>query len=299
MKCLNCKKENFETKKVRFPFEMKGMQLEVIVPAQVCSNCNEPVMDSVQMNVLRKESADEYKKAKGLLTSVEIINFRQKLKMSQSEFARYMNVGEASIKRWETYFIQDESQDEHIRIKCDQELASLNALEVAWKNTPADEKSGNKLFRVDLFANVVLFLLPVFKSPLFLLKALFYVDFLHFRRTDKGITGARYVRLDYGPCPDQYQNLFKHLISKGYIKENGKHDYVQLREPDLKLFDDVEIETLKMVKVFAEKHGEKKLFELSHKEAAFEKTAPFTEMISYKHAKTLLFPNQEQKKERR
>jgi DNA-binding transcriptional regulator YiaG len=76
-------------------------------------------MDSGQMNQLRKISADEYRKKHGLLTSAEITQYRKRLDMSQIQFAEYLNVGEASIKRWETFFIQDKIQDDHIRLKCD------------------------------------------------------------------------------------------------------------------------------------------------------------------------------------
>lgn len=288
MKCHKCKNEQFKNMKMRFPFEMRGKQLEVIVPAFVCTTCNEPSMDSEQMNVLRRESADAYKKSCGLLTSTEIANFRKRLGMTQSEFAKYLSVGEASIKRWETYYIQDESQNDHIRLKCDQDMACLNALEVSWKNTPADDKSGNKSFRIDLFTNVVLFLLPTFKSPLFLLKAIFYVDFLHYKNTGKGITGARYVRLEYGPCPDQFRTLLNYLISSGKIKETWSHDLEPMKETELRLFDDSEIETLKKIRVVGEEKSPKKLYELSHEEQAFKKTAPIVELISYEHAKTLL-----------
>jgi hypothetical protein len=52
------------------------------------------------------------------LTSEEIINYRALLGMSQVAFANYLKVGEASIKRWETYFVQDVVQDDHIRFRC-------------------------------------------------------------------------------------------------------------------------------------------------------------------------------------
>ena len=47
--------------------------------------------------------------------------------MSQAAFANYLKVGEASIKRWETYFVQDVVQDDHIRLKCDEAYAEVNA----------------------------------------------------------------------------------------------------------------------------------------------------------------------------
>ena len=70
------------------------------------------------MSHLRKGSADAYRKKHGLLTSEEIVNFRSLFGMSQAAFANYLKVGETSVKRWETYFVQDADQDEHIRAYC-------------------------------------------------------------------------------------------------------------------------------------------------------------------------------------
>lgn len=120
MKCLKCNKTQFIEQKVRFTPEIKGETLEVLVPCMVCENCESPFMDTKQMSVLRRYSADKYKENHNLLTSSQIIAYREELRMSQSVFARYLGVGEASVKRWETYYIQDTSQNELIRLKCDE-----------------------------------------------------------------------------------------------------------------------------------------------------------------------------------
>ena len=82
--------------------------------------CQTPLMDGEQMNVLRRSAADKYRKQYNLLISEEIIKCRASLGMSQTAFANYLKVGEESIKRWETYFVQDVVQDDHIRLKCNE-----------------------------------------------------------------------------------------------------------------------------------------------------------------------------------
>jgi putative zinc finger/helix-turn-helix YgiT family protein len=126
MKCLKCNSEKFKREKARFHPELKGEVLDVTVPAFICEKCQTPLMDSKQMNILRKGAADEYRKKHGLLTSSDIIAYRNDLGLSQKAFAEYLHVGEASIKRWETCFVQDASQDELIRLKCDQSKAEVN-----------------------------------------------------------------------------------------------------------------------------------------------------------------------------
>jgi len=172
-------------------------------------------------------------------------------------------------------------------LKCDEGVATLNALEVRWKKEPASILSGNRAFNFELFRNAFLYLVGIYKSPLFMNKALFYVDFLNFRNHKKSLTGMRYVRLEYGPCPDQYQALVAKLIEDGNVKKRG-HNLQKLKEANLDLFDDDEKATLSAILDIGKSESAKYLYDLSHDENAFTKTAPFIEVISYKYAKDLL-----------
>jgi putative zinc finger/helix-turn-helix YgiT family protein len=286
MKCLNCDCEKFESKNIRFTPEIKGEEVEVVVPSFVCSKCQTPLMDGEQMNGLRRSAADKYRKKHKLLTSEEIIHYRAALGMSQSAFASYLKVGEASIKRWETYFVQDVVQDDHIRLKCDEAYAELNALEVHWKSQPSDIYSGNRPFCLELFKQTVRYLIKFTKSPLFLNKALFYADFKHFQQYGMSITGARYVHLEYGPCPDQFQNIYQLFLSKNVLITGGHHALKSPEKPDLSVFSDSEIEILEFVGQVASKDGGRKLLKVSHEEQAFKKTEPL-QLISYAYSKEL------------
>jgi putative zinc finger/helix-turn-helix YgiT family protein len=286
MKCLNCDSEKFETKNIRFNPEIKGEEVEVIVPSYVCTECQTPLMDSEQMNLLRRRAADKYRKKHHLLTSEAIINYRASLGMSQAAFANYLKVGEASIKRWETYYVQDVVQNDHIRLKCDEAYAELNALEVHWKSHSSDIYSGNRSFCLELFKQAVRYLIGFTKSPLFLNKALFYSDFKHFQLHGVSITGARYVHLEYGPCPDQFQNIYKLFLSNGVLISAGHHALKSTTKPDLSVFSDSEKEVLELIAQLSGKDGGKKLLKASHEEQAFKKTEPL-QLISYHLSKDL------------
>lgn len=85
--------------------------------------------DNDQMNALSMAASNEYRKRHGLLTSSEIEGYRKRLGMTQQEFAGFLKVGIASIKRWEGVAIQDAAMDQLIRISCDpkaQEEAAWN-----------------------------------------------------------------------------------------------------------------------------------------------------------------------------
>ena len=286
MKCLKCNCTEFRTKKIRFSPVLKGEIVEVLLPAYVCNECEEPLMDSKQMNALRKAAADKYRSNHDLLTSQEIVAFRKNFKMSQTEFARHLKVGEASIKRWETYYIQDESQDEHIRLKSDEVSAESNALNMHWKNSLKDIYSGHRKFNFELFKNVVLSLVKHCKSPLFINKALFYVDFLHYKNYGISLTGSRYITLDYGPCPDQFQMAFEYLERQGILKRTHRYNLAASVNVDQSVFDDQELETMNTVVKLVKQDGGRRLYKLSHEEVAFKKT-PFAHPISYKYADKL------------
>ena len=286
MKCLKCNSAKFSTKKIRFNPEIKGEVVEVLLPSFICNECGETLMNTEQMNALRKVAADKYKNNNGLLTSSEIVALRKNLNMSQSEFADYLKVGKASIKRWETYFVQDEGQDEHIRLKCDEASAEFNALNMYWNNMPIDIFNGYRKFNYELFKNVVLALLKFCKSPLFINKALFYVDFLHFKKNGRGLTGSRYIRLEYGPCPDQFQRMFQLLENSEIVSKNGKYDLVANQQTDFSVFDDRELETLNEVLGHVQKDGGRNLYSLSHEEEAFNESF-FAMPISYEYAAKL------------
>lgn len=286
MKCLNCDGKKFENKNCRFTPEIKGEEVEVIVPALVCSHCGAPLMDDEQMNHLRKIAADVYRKNHGLLTSEEIIRFRSMFGMSQTAFANYLKVGEASIKRWETYFVQDIGQDEHIRLKCDEAYAEFSALNVEWKSHPPDTYSGKRRFSWELFKQAVLYLIKYTKSPLFLNKALFYADFKHYKLFGVGITGARYAHLEYGPCPKRYEMLFEFMLRENLLAHVGGHNLKPTIQADLSVFDDSEKEVLESIAKLAESDRGQKLLELSHKEDAYKNSQSMS-LISYEYAKTL------------
>lgn len=286
MKCLNCDGSTFVEKNINIKTKYSDESLEVVVPAQVCKHCGESLMDSRQMNILRQAAADKYREIHGLLTSKKISELRKKMDMSQRQFAEYLGVGEASIKRWETYYAQEVAMDEHIKLKCDKQFAEENAFNVSLATQESDQFSGNRDFSEEKFSNAVLALIETCKSPLYINKALFYLDFLNYKKYGVSVTGSRYAKLDYGPCPNDYRVLFKRMIDKGYIKESKGHELIALTNINKSIFDDNEIETLSEIIKITKKDSGKKLYNLSHEEDAYTKSSMWN-LISYNYSKKL------------
>jgi len=230
-------------------------------------------MDHKQMNHLRRAASDKYREDHNLLTSHQLIEHRERLGMSQLHFANYLNVGEASIKRWETYFIQEASHNDHIRIKCDQAYAESNLLTLQSRSEQADIYNGEKKFSFSLFKQLEATLTQKLDACSdYLNKLYFYSDFLHFKRHKKGITGIKYVPLKYGPCPYQYRLYSKitHPIPHG----------VGFDSQEKQTIDDI-------CGYYIQNGGGQKICELSRKEKAYLETNEDA-FISYKHAHDLL-----------
>lgn len=277
MNCLECLGTDFEIQKIRLSFKIKNQSVEVVLPCSVCRSCSRPLMEAAQMNILRQAASDVYREKNGLLTSKQIIKYRERLKMSQTAFAHYLSVGEASVKRWESYHIQDCSQDDHIRIKCDIVAAQNNHAFLLSGGEDPNIYNGNRQFSSDFTDNIRLYLnYNVSPQNISCINKLhFYIDFLHFKNYGRSITGCKYVPLKYGPCP-----FISDLFTASKLEDHR-------RSCTLDLFDDQEQNTINRVCELYIGIGEKNFSEMTRKEKGYLDTNE-PDFISYKYAKDLL-----------
>jgi len=131
MICLVCDTELRE-QLADMPVEVKGESLTIKdFNALVCPSCGFKTIRGSDMTEYMKLAADTYRRKGGLLTSEEIRSRRQFLGMSQEKFASYLEVGTASIKRWELGQIQDKGMDHLIRLVTSLEEAKQNYLRLS------------------------------------------------------------------------------------------------------------------------------------------------------------------------
>ena len=133
MTCIQCSKGKMRPGLANIDATVKGETLPVSCTAMVCGRCGFHVLAPEQVDAYTVASADEYRRRHGLLTTREIQGFRRSLGMTQQEFADYLPVGVASVKRWELGQIQDRALDELMRVKCDR----AHCLSVLQKLRPA------------------------------------------------------------------------------------------------------------------------------------------------------------------
>jgi len=100
-----------------FDVEVDGMQ---------CPACGCQTMNAAQGEAMTQAVSAAYRERHGLLSEWDILRRRESASMTQAEFAAYLGVGVASVKRWEAGQIQDKAMDELIRLKTDPAAAREN-----------------------------------------------------------------------------------------------------------------------------------------------------------------------------
>jgi hypothetical protein len=156
-----------------------------------------------------------------------------------------------------------------------------------------DEFSGYRKLDSQKLFNAILFFSVGGQLKTKLNKLLFYADFKHFKEYSVSITGARYVHLQYGPVPDDYDYYFAELSREHYlgVEEEVLGNYTGFKcvtrvEPDLGAFDQSERDVLQQVINYFREFGSAEIMKFSHEEAAYTSTME-GETISYLHAENL------------
>ncbi len=126
MKCMECGKGRMRRQVTRVAHEIRGLAFEVVGEALVCGHCGFQMIPNDLIAEHGRLTDRAYREAAGLLSPEEIRAARERLKMSQHEFACYLGVGEASVKRWELGALQEKSSDNLIRLTTNPESAKKN-----------------------------------------------------------------------------------------------------------------------------------------------------------------------------
>jgi putative zinc finger/helix-turn-helix YgiT family protein len=101
----------------------RGETFHVVAETTKCVHCGFPIVGDADADRLVVATWNAYRSKHNLLFPDEIKERRKRVKMSQEEFAKFLGVGVASVKRWEGGLVQDKSSDNLIRAKTDEVLA--------------------------------------------------------------------------------------------------------------------------------------------------------------------------------
>lgn len=125
MKCVKCGSA-LEKRLADIPGEIKGEKFVVKMEGLGCTSCDFATVRGTDMPEFMRRLADEYRSHHDLLTSSQIRERRTALGMTQAEFAEYLGVGIASVKRWELGQIQDASMNRLLVLLTDEQQALVN-----------------------------------------------------------------------------------------------------------------------------------------------------------------------------
>jgi putative zinc finger/helix-turn-helix YgiT family protein len=244
----------------------RGKEFVVETEGFECPTCKIKTATIKQSAKTQKAISNAYKCAEGLLTSDEIRKYRKELNLTQQALADQIRVGVASIKRWEKGLIQSKSMDEALRreLQC---------------RTFESNYTGNREFSIPRIKLVLSYLesrmgkqlLKKDDKMLFASKYLWYADMVAYRDSGKGMTGATYARLPYGPQLNNYRDLIDD------IKNANMAEAEPLSPEEKRILDNI-------AKVFPEEYM---AYDAAHREIVWQrmtngKIIPYSEAIELK-----------------
>jgi putative zinc finger/helix-turn-helix YgiT family protein len=197
-----------EAEKLKKKMTFKGVELAIEADAYVCARCGFEAGTIESAGAVQRAIAEAYRLKTGRLTSGEIKRLREAKGLTQHDLADRMQVGIASIKRWETGVVQSKSMDQALRshLQGDCECADV---------------SGNRPFsipRIKLVAKMFeqalgKRLLKKADRWLFAAKYIWYGDMVAMRELGRSMTGATYAALPYGPQLNNYRDLLDDIMA--------------------------------------------------------------------------------------
>lgn len=267
---MNCPNEHGKMLLKNKPKEMtfRNKRIKYTARHYVCPECGIEVDDVALAAENQRKIADAYREAANLLSSDEIVTGRKKLKWSQEQLARAMNVGIASVKRWETGQIQTKPMDGILR-------------RVLSGNTPVcNPFSGNRMLSLPRIKRVLnrfsdLLGRDMLKTDsndklLYEAKYVWYADMISFRETGQSMTGGTYARLPQGPQLNNYNELIP------MIRESDETEAAPLTGHELRIIT-------RIAQTFPDNQ---KIYRAVHNEKAY-KTRKNGELIPYMDAECI------------
>jgi putative zinc finger/helix-turn-helix YgiT family protein len=331
--CPNCEEWTDATLGVeKEVYNVRGEPVEIEAEVTICQKCNTKVFDEEQDSQNLEKAYRYYRDKHKLLPPDEIRTIREKYGLSQRALSRLLGWGEITIHRYENGAIQDNVHDSLLRLienpqnmqkfleanrnklpsyttarlekriasflQEDKEQAFQTSFERLVSHQHMDLTSGFKEYDLEKLKNMILYLVNHLGNVLEtkLNKLLWYCDFLHYKETSVSITGSQYIRLPYGPVPDNYERIIgimqPKLLDKDEIPFNTKEgmvlgkQFTALVKPDRSIFSEQEIKVMNFIADTFSDYTSTGIMNKSHQETAYKKCKD-GDIISYEYAKDL------------
>lgn len=266
--CEVCGRE-VETKIItrREIFNVCGEDIEVDAQVMVCAECGEELFNEELDSATLINAYNEYRRRHKLLLPEEIRKIREQYGLSQRSFAKLLNWGDKTIRRYENGAVQDRAHNslllflrepENMRTYLTENEVALDEKQVAKLLDTVDKLEEDTDFRVgrryfDLFFSripceengfkgfdyeklcaMVLFFAHksagLLKTKL--MKLLNYSDMIFYKENGISISGLKYAHLPYGPVPDNFDMILGKMaadhIAHIEVSYDGAYEYHQV-----------------------------------------------------------------------
>lgn len=326
--CISCMEEH-EVQQIEILEEniFKGKRVQYPAKYEYCPNTDLYTATNKMMDENDVSLKDVYRESMGFLTSKEIKAIREKYGVSQKDFSKILGWGAATITRYENHQVQDSAHDDILRkvsedpkwfidlLKRSKDKLSekaynkylkkaseeyyvnrngylKNSLEASYARFEGDSSfTGNQQLNVSKAVEVINYLALKVKElhKVKLMKMLWYIDFLNYKKEKKSITGLVYSALPMGAVPEGHEALLQlEGINYNEMQYNENIGYKFYPAPGfhVKELSNSEIETIDEVIRHFQDSSANEIVERMHQEEAYKKTELF-QPISYEHAENL------------
>ena len=241
--CEVCERE-VETKIItrNQVFNVCGEDIEIAAQVMVCAECGEELFNEELDSATLINAYNEYRRRHKLLLPEEIRKIREQYGLSQRSFAKLLNWGDKTIRRYENGAVQDRAHNslllflrepENMRTYLTENEVALDEKQIArlletvekleqdtdfrvgrryfdlfFSKIPCEE-NGFKGFDYEKLCAMVLFFAHksagLLKTKL--MKLLNYSDMIFYKENGLSISGLKYAHLPYGSVPDNFDMI--------------------------------------------------------------------------------------------
>lgn len=219
-----------------------GEDIEVDAQVMVCAECGEELFNEELDSATLINAYNEYRRRHKLLLPEEIRRIREQYGLSQRSFAKLLNWGDKTIRRYENGAVQDRAHNslllflrepENMRTYLTENEVALDEKQIRrlletvekleqdtdfrvgrryfdlfFSRVPCEE-NGFKGFDYEKLCAMVLFFAHksagLLKTKL--MKLLNYSDMIFYKENGLSISGLKYAHLPYGPVPDNFDMI--------------------------------------------------------------------------------------------
>ena len=319
MICDICGSTETYVKNHHHVYTIKGKEITFNSERRFCSKCNNLVYDNKLDNIASKKAIQTYNDKYGL-DKEKIVELRKKYNLSLELFSKIIGCAKKTLISYEkgtsipndsyltiikslisnpsliSNYIEVNKQQftdkEYNRINSKLSSFLKNNTKQLFLNEECELSEYNGYTKLDKnkVYNVILYLIDESISKTKLLKEMFYVDFLFYKKSCKSLTGLEYCKLPYGPVPDEFEEILNNgynakIISCDYKIKNGYEsiDISKKKQFDKSVFCEEELKVLEYVKKHFKNYNVKNIVDFSHKENAYTQTKDYNK-ISYDYS---------------